>query len=144
MLTQLLRLSTRSVSGAQRSFSRAVLLQQADSGDSAAAKSPELAATFKKIEGLMSEDLVKSIGGRYQFDLKGVEPCYIIDLKTPPGRAGPGPSVDKPDVTLTLEPGDFVKMFDGKLNATSAFMSGKLKIKGDMGLAMKLEKLLKK
>jgi len=74
MLTQLLRLSTRSVSGAQRSFSRAVLLQRADSGDSAAAKSPELAATFKKIEGLMSEDLVKSIGGRYQFDLKGIEP----------------------------------------------------------------------
>jgi putative sterol carrier protein len=49
----------------------------------------------------------------------------------------------KPDVTMILGKGDFVKMFAGQLNATSAFMSGKLKIKGDLGLAMKLEKLVK-
>jgi len=30
----------------------------------------------------------------------------------------------------------------GKLKATAAFMTGKLKIKGDMGKAMKLEKLM--
>jgi len=35
-------------------------------------------------------------------------------------------------------------MFAGKLSPTTAFMLGKLKIKGNMGLAMKLEKLLKK
>lgn len=33
-------------------------------------------------------------------------------------------------------------MFKGELKATSAFMSGKLKIKGDIGKAMKLEKLM--
>jgi putative sterol carrier protein len=33
-------------------------------------------------------------------------------------------------------------MLDGKLNATSAFMAGKLKVKGDMSLAMKLQSLL--
>lgn len=32
----------------------------------------------------------------------------------------------------------------GKLKATAAFMTGKLKIKGDMGKAMKLEKLMGK
>lgn len=37
----------------------------------------------------------------------------------------------------------FVAMFSGKASATSAFMSGKLKIKGNMALAMKLEKLMK-
>jgi len=142
MLASFARLGSRSLAvGAQRSFSRAVVLQYADN---AAGGSPELTATFKKIEGLVSEDLVKSVGARYQFDLKGVEPCYVIDLKTAPGKAGPGPAAEKPDVTMTLEPGDFVKMFDGKLNPTSAFMSGKLKIKGDIGLAMKLQKLIKK
>ncbi|NLA04878.1 MAG: SCP2 sterol-binding domain-containing protein, partial [Firmicutes bacterium] len=37
---------------------------------------------------------------------------------------------------------DFGSLLDGKLNATSAFMAGKLKVKGDMGLAMKLQSLL--
>jgi putative sterol carrier protein len=38
---------------------------------------------------------------------------------------------------------DFKDMVDGKLNGTMAFMSGKLKIKGDMSLAMKLESIIK-
>ena len=44
---------------------------------------------------------------------------------------------------MTLNESDFVQMFAGKLDATSAFMSGKLKIKGNMGLAMKLQKFMK-
>ena len=35
-------------------------------------------------------------------------------------------------------------MFSGKLGATTAFMTGKLKISGNMGLAMKLEQLIGK
>jgi len=37
---------------------------------------------------------------------------------------------------------DFLSMVDGKLNPTAAFMSGKLKLKGDMGLAMKLQSII--
>ena len=39
---------------------------------------------------------------------------------------------------------DFQKMFAGKLKPTTAFMTGKLKLEGDMGKAMKLEKLMGK
>ena len=46
--------------------------------------------------------------------------------------------------TMNLDSEDFVKMFKGELNPTQAFMGGKLKIKGDMMLAMKLEKLMGK
>jgi putative sterol carrier protein len=35
-------------------------------------------------------------------------------------------------------------MSEGKLNSTQAFMSGRLKIHGDMGLAMKIDGALKK
>lgn len=44
--------------------------------------------------------------------------------------------------TMTLDSDDFVALFKGQLNPTQAFMAGKLKIKGDMMVAMKLEKLM--
>ncbi len=61
------------------------------------------------------------------------------------GSAGQGrpPSGQEPDVTMGMSDSDFVAMFTGQLDATSAFMSGKLKIKGNMALAMKLQKLVK-
>ncbi len=44
--------------------------------------------------------------------------------------------------TVIISMGNFMLMADGKLDGTSAFMSGKLKIQGDMGMAMKLGPLL--
>ncbi|MEJ6743347.1 MAG: SCP2 sterol-binding domain-containing protein [Porticoccaceae bacterium] len=44
--------------------------------------------------------------------------------------------------TMVLSLANFMDMADGKLDGTSAFMSGKLKIQGDMGIAMKLAPIL--
>ena len=67
-----------------------------------------------------------------------------MDTKAEPASAGKGePPSGQAGCTMTLNEEDFGKMFAGKLNPTQAFMSGKLKIKGDLGLAMKLEKLMK-
>ena len=49
---------------------------------------------------------------------------------------------DSPNVTITVSAEDFVAIKTGELNGQMAFMQGKLKIAGDMGLAMKLQKLL--
>ena len=46
------------------------------------------------------------------------------------------------DVTLTADADTFKAILDGELNATAAFMSGKLSLDGDMGLAMKLGSVL--
>jgi putative sterol carrier protein len=46
-----------------------------------------------------------------------------------------------PDLTVTMASSDWLDMIGGKLNGQMAFMSGKLKLKGDMGLAMKLGSL---
>lgn len=62
---------------------------------------------------------------------------------SPPGSAGSGsfPGGDA-GCTMILDSDDFIKLFTGQLNPTQAFMAGKLKIKGDMMMAMKLEKLM--
>ncbi len=49
---------------------------------------------------------------------------------------------EEADVTLTAEAEVFRAILEGDLNATMAFMSGKLKVDGSMGLAMKLGSVL--
>ena len=48
-----------------------------------------------------------------------------------------------PKMTLTADSGDFVKIFTGELDAMQAFMQGKLKLAGDLNLAMKLTQMFK-
>ena len=47
------------------------------------------------------------------------------------------------DCTLKMAFADFDDMINGKLDGMTAFMTGKLKIEGDMGVAMKLQSILK-
>lgn len=97
---------------------------------------------FDTVKGLLTEDLVQKIKGVFLFQTKeGGE--YFIDLKSGAGSAGKGSPSAKPDVTFVSNEQTLVEMFKGTVKPTAAFMSGKLKLKGDMGKAMKLEKLMK-
>ncbi|XP_072514528.1 hydroxysteroid dehydrogenase-like protein 2 [Salminus brasiliensis] len=102
-----------------------------------------IAETFNVIKGILSPDLVKTMQGVYQFDLSGEHAgVWYIDLKNGAGSAGTGEPSTKADVVMSLDSDDFVKMFAGSLKPMNAFMSGKLKIKGDMALAIKMEKMM--
>ncbi|XP_025071850.1 hydroxysteroid dehydrogenase-like protein 2 isoform X1 [Alligator sinensis] len=110
---------------------------------STAKPSGSVAETFKIIEGIINEDVVKSTQGVFLFELSGEEGgTWYIDLKNKGGNTGSGEPPVKADVIMSMSSNDFVKMFTGKLKPTMAFMSGKLKIKGNMSLALRLEKLV--
>ncbi|HTX89761.1 MAG TPA: SCP2 sterol-binding domain-containing protein [Anaerolineales bacterium] len=46
-------------------------------------------------------------------------------------------------LTVTADSGDFIKIFTGQMDGMQAFMQGKIKLAGDMNLAMKLMSLFK-
>lgn len=50
---------------------------------------------------------------------------------------------EAPKMTLTADSGDYVKIFTGELDGMQAFMQGKLKLAGDLNLAMKLTQMFK-
>ncbi|XP_055913567.1 hydroxysteroid dehydrogenase-like protein 2 [Eupeodes corollae] len=98
---------------------------------------------FKKIEGLLSDELVSKTQAIYQFNVEGNEKgVWFLDLKTGSGKCGQGTPQTSPDAILTMSSDNFNDMFAGKLKAPTAFMSGKLKINGDLHKAMKLSKLM--
>lgn len=100
-----------------------------------------LETVFEKVGGLLNEELVSKTKGLFLFQIKeGGE--FFIDMKSGAGSVGKGAPSDKADVTFITNEESMLSMFTGKLKPTAAFMTGKLKIKGDMGKAMKLEKLM--
>ncbi|PGH28769.1 hypothetical protein GX50_08497 [[Emmonsia] crescens] len=94
------------------------------------------------------DDAIKSAKSIFAFTLtndKGETESWYLDLKDK-GVVGKGaaPAGGKADVTLLLSDSDFASLVSGKANAQRLFMGGKLKIKGNVMKATKMEPILKK
>ena len=87
-------------------------------------------------------DVVAKINSVYQFNISGPGGGqWSVDCTRPGGAVASGTSAAA-RCTVSCTDADFLNIVNGKLNAQMAFMSGKLKIQGDMGLAMKLAQIL--
>ena len=85
---------------------------------------------------------VSGLTAAYQFELTGDGGgTFHAVFDQGASDIGEGPAAN-PGCTVTMAATDFVAMVGGQLNPTAAFMSGKLKLKGDMGLAMRLQSLI--
>ncbi len=99
---------------------------------------------FSEMQKRMDANAAKLTGikGVFQFDISGADPgTYSVTIADGNGmvREGPSPSAD---ITVTMASSDFVDIIEGRLDAIAAFMGGKLKVKGDMMLALQLQSLL--
>jgi putative sterol carrier protein len=76
-----------------------------------------------------------------QFNLSGDNGgLYWLRIADGKCESGQG-QAENPKMTLKSAADDWYAVSTGKMNAMQAFMSGKIKIEGDMGLAMKLQTL---
>lgn len=77
----------------------------------------------------------------YQFNISGAQ-GGVWAFKIAAGKCElVKGGVDNPSVEIALADQDWMAIREGKLNSQMAFMQGKLKIKGDMNLAMKLQSM---
>ena len=74
----------------------------------------------------------------YVFDIDGVG-AWTVSVKD--GAVSVEEGAHDADCTLSASEETLIKIAKGEANPTTAYMTGKLKIKGDMGAAMKLQKL---
>ena len=93
-----------------------------------------------KMSGVIGTD--SGLGGSIKFDY-GEAGSVLIDGKSVPNSVTDGAGKTA-DCTISVSLDTFEKMVKGELDGTSAFMQGKLRVAGDMGLAMKLGPLLQK
>ena len=97
--------------------------------------------TREFFEGLPSRGDASKLAGMnntYLFDIDGAGMWFVtVEGGTVSVREGDGEA----DCTISTSEENFQKILSGEQNATSAYMTGKLKVKGDMGAAMKLQKL---
>jgi len=80
-----------------------------------------------------------------QFDISGDQGGkWWAKIAEGKAETGKGDAPEPATLTVGAEAGDFVKIMTGQMDGMSAFMSRKLQIKGDMGLAVKLQSLFKR
>ncbi|KIM84375.1 hypothetical protein PILCRDRAFT_818734 [Piloderma croceum F 1598] len=104
----------------------------------------ELSSVFESISDEERKQQIKKINGIFQLEVSNAEKqtaIWTIDMKKT-GTVYKGPAKPKADVSLILSDEVFAQLAEGKLNGQKAFMTGKLKTKGNMMLATKLDGLL--
>jgi putative sterol carrier protein len=80
------------------------------------------------LKAVIQFDLTGEGGAQYYVTLDGT--CAVAEGTTP-----------SPNMTFSAAASDYISLINGELNAMQAFMQGKIKIKGDMSLAMKMQTL---
>ena len=93
---------------------------------------------FETLETRIDASKAAGMTASYKFDIDG-SGSWLVDVDD--GKVTVTEDGGDADCTISTSSETFLKIANGEQNPTAAYMSGKLKVKGDMGQAMKLQKL---
>jgi putative sterol carrier protein len=93
---------------------------------------------FDSLETRADESKLAGMSNSYLFDIEN-EGQWLVTVAD--GKLSAAEGGGEADATITASGETFDKIVAGEQNPTTAYMTGKLKIKGDLGAAMKLQKL---
>ena len=98
-----------------------------------------IAGFFSELGGKVDPSKIAGMNATYQFDITGDNGgTWNVKIADGAASVNEGPA-ENPSITLTATDENWLAITSGKLNGQTAFLTGKLKIKGDMSLAMKLQ-----
>ena len=104
-------------------------------------KATSIEQVFEAMEARLNPDAAAGVDAVFQFDLSGDNGGqYWVKVADQKAEVHEGTS-DNPTITVLANADDYLKVINGELAPMSAFMQGKVKVKGDMGMAMKLQSL---
>ena len=93
---------------------------------------------FDSMRGSFQQTKAKGVHARYQWDLSGPQGGqWWIDVEDGKYKMGKG-KIDNPNVTFVAKDNDWVAVSNHQLGGTWAYLTGRLKIRGDQGVARKL------
>ena len=93
---------------------------------------------FEGLEARIDASRLAGMSNSYLFDIEG-EGQWVVDVRD--GKLTVTEGTSEADTTIQTSGETFDRIASGDQNPTTAYMTGKLKVKGDMGAAMKLQKL---
>jgi putative sterol carrier protein len=93
---------------------------------------------FETLESRVDESKTAGMTATYLFEVDGAG-TWTVDVND--GKLSVTEGGNDADTTISVSEDNFEQMIGGNLNPTTAYMTGKLKVKGDMSAAMKLQKL---
>jgi putative sterol carrier protein len=102
---------------------------------------PTVKETFDLMPSRFQPSKAAGLNATIQYDITGDQAGTWHAVIKDGTCAVNGGAAASPSLTLTMSSQDWLDMLAGKLTGQMAFMSGKLKLKGDMGLAMKVGSL---